>query len=73
MSVFEQRLTFRMFYFMTNDHQIIVKYRLGSGCAVSSAVGSWRNLCGDSVGKGPENFWSFYIWKANKYLKIEET
>ena len=40
MSVFEQRLSFRMFYFMTNDHEVIVKCRWGSGGAVSFAAGS---------------------------------
>ena len=36
---FEQRLNFRMFYFMKNDHEIIAKCRWGSGGAVSSAGG----------------------------------
>ena len=55
-----------MFYFMTKDLKIIVKYRWGSGTAVGSAVGSWRNLGGGSRGKNPEKFWSFYIWRVNK-------
>ena len=44
MSVFEQRLSFLMFYFMTNNHKPIVKCRCRSGAAVSSAVGSWQSL-----------------------------
>ena len=55
-----------MFYFMTNDHEIIAKCRWESGGAVSSVVGSLRSLVGCSGGKGPKKFWSFYIWRVNK-------
>ena len=64
MSVFEKRSSFRMFCFITNNHEVIVKCRWGSGGPVSSAVGSWRSLGGSSGGKRPEKFWSFYIWGA---------
>ena len=43
MSAFEQRLSFRIFYFMENDHKIIVKCRRRSWGVVSSATGSWRS------------------------------
>ena len=66
MSVFEQRLSFRILYFMTNGHVIIVKCRWVSGDALSSVVGSWRRLGGSSGGKCPEKVWSFYSWRANK-------
>ena len=56
--VFEQRSSFRMFCFMTNDDEVIVKCRWGSGKAVSSAVGSWRSIGGSSRGKGPEKLWA---------------
>ena len=61
MSVFEQILSFWMLYFMTNDHEVIVKCKWGSGGVVSSAVGSWQSLSSGSLGKDPEKFWSFYI------------
>ena len=46
---------------MTNDYEVIMKRRWGSGRAVSSVVGSWWS----SESKGSEMFWSFYIWKAD--------
>ena len=64
MAVFEQRLSFQMFYFMTKNPEITLKYSWVSGGAVSSAVGSWRSLGGSSGGKGRDKFWSFYIWRA---------
>ena len=63
MSVFEQRLSFQMFYFMISNPEIIVKCRWGSGSSVSSTVGSWWSLGGGSGSKGPD---FFYIWRANK-------
>ena len=59
MSLFEQRLSFQMFYFIKSNPEIIVKCRWGSGGAVSSAVGSWRSLGGCSRSKGPEKFYFF--------------
>ena len=41
--------------------------------AVTSAAGSWRRPGGDLWGKTPDNFLSFYIWRSNKWLKIEES
>ena len=41
-----------MFYFMKNDHEIIVKLKWESGYAVRS----WRSPGGGSGGKGPEKF-----------------
>ena len=51
----------------------VLKCRWGSQGAASSATDSWQNPDGGSWGKTPEKFWSFYIWRANKYPKIEET
>ena len=62
-----------MFYFKTKDSEIIVEYKWGSAGAISSAVSSWRTLAGGSGGKSSDKFWSFYIRRANKQLKIEET
>ena len=62
-----------MFYFMKNNHKIIVKCRWWSGCVVSSALGSWQSPGGVSGGKTPEKSRPFYIWRANEQLKIEET
>ena len=39
-SVFEQRLSFRLFCFMKNDREIILRCGWGFGGAVSSAAGS---------------------------------
>ena len=39
-SVFEQRLSFRLFCFMENDREIILRCGWGFGGAVSSAAGS---------------------------------
>ena len=66
MSVFEQRLSFWMFYFMKNDSKIIVKCRWGSGGDISSVVGWWWSPDGGSGGKAPEKFWLFNIWRASK-------
>ena len=66
MSIFEQRLSFRMIYFKTNDHEIIVKQKWESGGALSSAVSSWQNLCVRSGEEGSEKVWSFNIRRANK-------
>ena len=41
MSVFEQRLSFPMVYFMKNNPRIIVKCEWGSRGAVSIAMDSW--------------------------------
>ena len=38
-----------------NNHEVIVKYRWGSECGVSSAAGSWRSPGGVSGGEAPEN------------------
>ena len=54
-SVFEQRTSFQMFYFMENNREISVKCRWVSECAVSSAVDSWRSLGWVSGGKASEN------------------
>ena len=56
MPIFEQRLSFLMFYFMKNDHKIIVKYRRGRGqryCKLHSAliVEPWWGLRGQSPWK----------------------
>ena len=66
MPVVEQKLSFWMLYFMTNDQEIIVNCRWRSGSAVSSIVGSWWSLDGGSDSKDPEKHWSFYIWRTNK-------
>ena len=54
MSVFEQKLSFRIFYFMKNDHKIIVKCWWGARGVSSSATGSWGSRGGGSGGKAPE-------------------
>lgn len=69
MSVFEQRLSFRMF----NNHEIIVKCRWRYRGTGSSTIGSWRSPDGSSGCKASENLWPFYIWSTNKLLKLEET
>ena len=66
MFVFEQRLSFQMIYFKTNDHEITVKCKWGSGGALSSTVSLWRSIGVGSGGKGSEKFCSFYIRRANK-------
>ena len=73
MSAFEQISSFRMFCFVTNDHKVIAKCRWGSGGAVSSVVGSWQSFGTSSRGKSHEKFWSFYVWRAKKYLEMEES
>ena len=55
-----------MFSNVPSHDKVVMKCRLGSGGAVSSAVDSWRGLRGFSCGKDPEKFWSLYIWRANK-------
>ena len=43
---------------------------------ISSVTGSWRSpvsRCSRKGGKIPKTFWSFYFWKINQQLKIEET
>ena len=69
MSVFEQRLGFQTFYFVTSDLRIIVKCRWGSGGSVSSAVGSWRSLGGGSGSKSSEKLYFFTSGKEIKSLK----
>ena len=69
MSVFEQRLGFQTFYFVTSDLRIIVKCRWGSGGSVSSAVGSWRSLGGGSGSKSSEKLYFFTSGKETKSLK----
>ena len=66
MAVFELRSSFQMFYFLKNDHKIIVKCRWRSLDAVSSTMGLWRSPGASSEGKVPEKCWSFYIWRTNK-------
>ena len=56
MSVFQQRLSFQMFYFMTNNQKTIAKCGWGSGAAVSSAVASWQDLRGGSGEEALKNF-----------------
>ena len=56
MSVFQQRLSFQLFYFMTNNHKTIVKCGWESGAAVSSAVASWQGLRGGSGAEALKNF-----------------
>lgn len=73
MSTFELRLSFQMFNFMKNNHEITAKCRWGSGYAVSSAAGSWRSHGGVSGGEAPENLLHFYIWRVNEQVKIEKT
>ena len=41
MSVFGHQLGFQLFYFVINDHKVIMKCRCGSGGVASSTVGSW--------------------------------
>ena len=65
-SIFEQRSSFQMFHFMTNDPEVVVKCRWGSGGAVSSAVSSRQSLGRGSGGKTPEKYGSFSICRANK-------
>ena len=55
-----------MFHFMTNDPEVVVKCRWGSGGAVSSAVSSRQSLGRGSGGKTPEKYGSFSICRANK-------
>ena len=77
-SVFEQRMSFQMFYFMENNRGIIVwmnnnKCWMGSESeSVSSTAFSWRSASWVSGGKASENFWLFYNWRANEQVKIEE-
>ena len=66
LSVFEQRMSFLMFYFIKNDQKIIAKCRWDSWGVVRSATGSWWSPGGGSGGKDPEKLWSFYIWRSNK-------
>ena len=40
MSVFERRLSFQMFYFVKNNHMIILKWSWGPGCTVSFTGGA---------------------------------
>ena len=58
MSVFEQRLSFYIFYFTKSDTENIVKGR-GFGGAVRSAVASWRSLVGGSGSNGPGKVYFF--------------
>ena len=65
MTTFEQ-LNFWMFYFMKNDHAIIVKCNRGlggggggGGGGVSSAAGWWWRSDGGSGGKAPEKSSAF--------------
>ena len=44
-----------MLYFMKNNHEINLKCRWGSGCAVSSAAGLWWSPGGVSGDETPEN------------------
>ena len=69
MSVFEQRLSFQTFYFITSDLRIIVKCRWGSGGSVSSAFSSWRSLGGDSGSKSSEKLYFFTSGREIKRLK----
>ena len=69
MSVFEQRLSFQTFYFITSDLRIIVKCRWGSGGFVSSAVGSWRGLGGGPGSKSSEKLYFFTSGREMKSLK----
>ena len=71
-SVFEQRMSFQMFYFMEDNRGIIVECRWGSESPVSSTAFSWRSPSWVSGGKAFENFWLFYTWRANEQVKIEE-
>ena len=60
MSVFEQRLSFRMIYLKIKDHEMIVK--CGGDLEVFQALESaWWSLGVGSGGKGSEKF-----WRANK-------
>ena len=61
MSVFEQRSSFQMFYFMTNNHEVIEKFRWVSGGTVSSAVHSWWSLGGVLEVKALKNFRLFTL------------
>ena len=69
MSVFEQRLGFQTFYFITCDPRIIVKCRWGSGGSASSPVGSWRSLSGGSGSKGSEKLYFFTSGRQINSLK----
>ena len=59
MSIFEQRSSFQMFYFMVNTHKITIKYKWGSEGAVSSAVGSGGTLVSVQGVKALKNFGLF--------------
>ena len=50
----------------------VVKCRWGSRGSLCSATGSWQSCGHGSGGKVPEKVWAFYIWRANKLLKIKE-
>ena len=58
-----------MFYFMENNHKVIIKCSWESGYAVSFAAGSWWSPVVGSSGKAPENIWPFYIWRANEQTR----
>ena len=49
------------------------KMHLESWGTVISKIGSWWSPGGGSGVKAPEKFWHFYIWRTNKWLKIEGT
>ena len=51
-----------MFYFITNDLEVILKCRWAPRGAVSSAVGSWWSLGRSLEGKGGLKG----IWRTNK-------
>ena len=75
MSVFEQRLSFWMLYFMKNGHKIIMKCRWGSqDDDVSSAVCWWWTSDSGSGEKAPEKFRGQlkdkYSWKQKKPSKL---
>ena len=61
-----------MLNFIKNDHNTIVKCRLGSGGAVSLAIGSWQSFGGGSRDEVVK-YWLFYIRITNKLLTAEET
>ena len=65
MSIFEKRLSFRMVYFMKNDHKIILQWKWGSGGNVNVVVGPWWSPSGGSGGKASDLIMSGWYIIAN--------
>lgn len=62
-----------MFYFIKNDHKIIVKCRWGSGYSSRSADGSWSSPVGVLVVKPLQNVGLFISRGQISYLKKKKS